>query len=63
MQGDHVLAFHPVQVKPGRPSNWSQRHATPVGIQPTRDFKANLGARRMEKVEVLLAQTDYRMDN
>jgi hypothetical protein len=48
-------------VKLGRRSIWFQRLATPEGIQPTRDFKAELGARRMEKIEALLAEPGLRI--
>jgi len=37
------------------------RLATPEGIQPTRDFQAELDARRMEKIEALLAEPGLRI--
>jgi hypothetical protein len=40
---------------------WSRRLATPKGIQATRDLKAELGARRIEKIEALLAESGSRI--
>jgi hypothetical protein len=62
MQGYHVSAFHPTHGKAGTAINFG-----PKGSQPRRgsrrrgDFKAELGARRMEKIEALLAEPGLRI--